>query len=513
MALDTFQEQRRAAAHRRRRILLNNEGGDLNCPEAATPEGFLSQRTTPLAGSQVDTILYCSHYGFGTCNHNTTVGEVNRPVPPRIPVHHGRTLIAQGRDCLQIITDFCHENGMEAFWSMRMNDVHDGSLPEFRSQFKKDHPEWLLGTEGDHRDDFVGEPRWWAGVDYEHAGVREMAFRLIEEVCRNYDLEGVELDFFRHPIYFKPNRRGLPAEPRHLEAMTDFIRRVHAMTVEVGENRGRPILVAVRIPDAVRLCVHMGIDIETWLKEGLIDMVIPGGYYHVVPWEEMIQLGHAHDVPVYPCISASRLRERVSQELDREYLLWRGEALNIWGAGADGVYAFNYYDFDKGDASFLKMGDSDKLKHVARIYAPNRGSINKWLGKELASSFGLLPLTVKQGQSQSAQLQVYEETSDQNNVETTLRLRFSDFSHEANLQVSLNGVSLSGLKISPLRGEKLSSMDVLAVPGCWVQCPVDPSVLKRGGNEITVTCTGGTVSEPLVFQDVQLEVAPLGEQK
>ena len=230
---------RRSAAHQPGRILVNSDGGDVELAEAATPEGLLSLQAAPLAGTQVGALLYSSHFGFNQCTHDTAVGEIAEPAPPRVPVNHARTLIDQGRDCLQIMIDFCHAHQIEGWWSMRMNDVHDGKLPELRPRFKKDHPEWLLGTFGDKTSEMIGEARWWSGVDYEHEEVRERAFRLIEEVCQNYDADGVELDFFRHLVYFKRHRRGQAALPAQAKMMTDFMRRVRDMTVEVGRQRGR----------------------------------------------------------------------------------------------------------------------------------------------------------------------------------------------------------------------------------------------------------------------------------
>ena len=263
-------DARRSAAHRTRRIMLNSDGGDVTRPEAATPEGLLSLRVAPLAGTQLDAILYCTHYGFNQCTHNTAVGEILEPSPPKTPVVHTRTLINQRRDNLQIMIDFCHENKMEAWWSMRMNDVHDGKIPELRPQFKKDHPEWLIGKHlGDKTPDMIGESRWWSAVDYEHEEVRERAFELIEEVCKNYDVEGVELDYFRHPVYFQRHRLGQPAMPEQVKLMTDFMRRVHAMTVAVGRQRGRPLLIAVRVPDTVEICAHYGFDMPTWAARDL----------------------------------------------------------------------------------------------------------------------------------------------------------------------------------------------------------------------------------------------------
>ena len=89
----------------------------------------------------MDTVLYCSHHSFNQVTHAMKVGEIAPEEPPGMRHNHARALIRQGRDCLRIVTEYCHEHGMEAFWSMRMNDVHDGKLPAVRSHYKCEYPE------------------------------------------------------------------------------------------------------------------------------------------------------------------------------------------------------------------------------------------------------------------------------------------------------------------------------------------------------------------------------------
>ena len=111
-------------------------------------------------------------------------------------------LLEQGTDPLKIMVDFCKKNDIEIFWTIRMNDIHDAyydSIFDF-NEFKKAHPEYLVGTKED-------PPRFgpWSAVDYGHEKVRELSLRYIEEVCQNYDIDGIELDFMRHETYFKRN--------------------------------------------------------------------------------------------------------------------------------------------------------------------------------------------------------------------------------------------------------------------------------------------------------------------
>ena len=501
---------RRKAAHRKRRILYNNDGGDVQEPESATPEGFLGLRTTVLNDTHVDTVLYCTHLSFNMCRHNTKIGEITAPAPPHMPVNNAMKLIRSGRDCLELIVDYSRSHGMEAFWSMRMNDVHDGALPETRSRFKIEHPEYLVGIEGDYDDSFIGEPRWWTALNYERPEVRTRALELIREVGSEYNVDGIELDFYRHPIYFARNRKGLAAEPSQAALITDFMRSVRKTLDEIIESRDRPLLLAVRLPDAVWNCMHIGLDIETWLKEELIDVLIVGGYYHLTSWKEMIELGHANDVPVYPCISATRLRARVAVPLDEEERLWRGEAVNILGAGGDGVYLFNHF-VTRGSA-VLNIGETNEILRQPRIYAPNPGHVEKFLGKSMQEKLGLLPVKTEKG-TIVVEVPVFERLKKIKNRELKLYVRVSDHL-QGPLYVRVNGnpVVLTGKRPPGLH----SFADGLGLPGTWWEGPLETGHLKYGLNSVTISSSEvrpagdhsaeDSIRQNFETQDVQIAV-------
>ena len=145
--------------------------------------------------------------------------------------------------------------------------------------------------------------------------VRDLAFRYIEEVCENYDIDGIELDFFRHPVFFKSTSRGKSATQAELDAMTDLVKRVRAMTEEVGTNRGKPILIAMKVPDSVEYCQTIGLDLEAWLKNDCLDMLIPGGYFQINDWEYSIALARKYSVKVYPSLDESRLKDKDANTL------------------------------------------------------------------------------------------------------------------------------------------------------------------------------------------------------
>ena len=137
------------------------------------------------------------------------------------------------------------------------------------------------------------------------------------------------------------------------------------MTEDVGRQRGRPILVAVRVPDSVGFCRDMGFDLERWLSDGLIDLLITTCYFRLNPWEYSVELGHKYDVPVYPCLSDSRVRGETRFQRGSA-ASYRGRAMNAWAAGADGLHLFNF--FDPNAPMWRQIGDPEALATMDKLY-------------------------------------------------------------------------------------------------------------------------------------------------
>ncbi len=228
------------AAWRRRRIIMNNDGDDVFSAPQATPESFWAQRCSGLEGSHVDAVFYCTTANFALHTHDSRCAEIY-DVSDEILFSSSRALdfISQGRDNLQLVVDFCHANEMEAFWSLRMNDTHDNWYPALQSEFKRRHPEFLLFQPAD-----VGRPRQGlveshmnaTAVDYGHQDVRDLQFEIIRDVCERYDVDGIELDFLRQPIFFRPTLDGLPVEPEHVGEI-----------VALAHARGKPVYACLSV--------------------------------------------------------------------------------------------------------------------------------------------------------------------------------------------------------------------------------------------------------------------------
>jgi len=235
--------------------------------------------------------------------------------------------------------------------------------------------------------------------------VRDYLYRITEEVGRRYDVDGIEIDYWRYPVFFRPNMDGQPATKAQLDILTGFQRSIRQMAVREGAKRGRPILVAARVPMSVDACRNVGIDIKRWLKEDLLDVMSlgNGGDWPNIPAEGMIKLGHDYDVPVYPCLKYSGF--------GRDHIrTWRAAAANAWHAGADGVYCFNLapynvYDPDEFTPQFKELGDPVKLMTLDKWFTATAPHTSGYcsMAEVLPSSMALpaelspegLPIVVK----------------------------------------------------------------------------------------------------------------------
>ena len=159
--------------------------------------------------------------------------------------------------------------------------------------------------------------------------------------------------------------------------LTELVERSRRRLDEIALERDRPLLLGVRIPGTLHACRKVGIDIETWLRHDLIDRMLIGGGQACssTPAEELVELGHRYQVPVYPCISCD-LPHFANPEI------LRGAASALWQAGAGGLYLWNYHyirtsNHRRGrpfpdDYQYLAdLGEQKYLKNLDKTFVVN----------------------------------------------------------------------------------------------------------------------------------------------
>jgi hypothetical protein len=450
-SIEKYREMRKEKRNQPRPVIHNNDGCDaylFPADRGFSIQNFLDFRSAGLKGTDVSTISYCTiTSSFGQFTHNTSVGEFltlthNRPGRKNIVPE----FVALGTDPLEVTSNYARENGFEFFWSNRINDTHDaGHRPdnpyERWSKLKQAHPEYLFGTVGER----LPHGRW-SSVDFSHKEIRDLCVQYYTEVCENYDVDGIELDFFRHLYLFKEVARGSLASEVQLDMMTDMLTQIREMTERVGMKKGKTILVLVRIPDSMEYCRGVGIDLETWMEKGLVDIVVGSGYFRLNFWKYLVNAGHKYGVKVYAGLSEPRVKKEHALLMRLQSPVYRARSAAAWQAGVDGIYIFNEYNTR---SRYLKeIGSADKLKDRNKLYFATyrNGNPNSYLfeGKSYSNLPDITPTNPHV--IDSSPLKVQFELGDESVPAQMAFILYSEGGNPEYFKASLNGTELPFLK-------------------------------------------------------------------
>jgi hypothetical protein len=511
---DSLEPARKAAVERQRRVIFNNDGDDLlHLSGPATAEKFLSVRTDHAAGTMVDSVFYFSRRPISPLY---TGAVRSGPLADRL-----RDLTREGTDDLRLVIEASRKQGMEVFWSMRMNDIHDNAKPESEiAQWKRDHRHLLMGRPGDKERFPSSDPRnVWTFVDYAHPEVRDLMVGTFREVLAGYDVDGVDLDFLRHPAFFPETRLFKPVTRPHLERMTGMVGRIRAEVLAASRRKGRPILMSVRVLPTLAQNRHFGFDVEQWARRGYLDLIVVGGGYDpfTMPSKDMIDHGRQWGVPVYVCLSSSGFEHTVGRQrfystdadqwgrslpgADEELALrvWRAAAANAWLAGAKGIMTFNLFPRHPGSRAtrmarrvWKEIGDPDALAFTDKLYVvENVKSLQKGFMMGSVPVGGRLPVRVAPGGAVRRLLPVADDLAAS-----------GDRLHSLEFRLKLAGPQKGDTVTVRLNGERLH----LTGRGTdWLIGSVLPRSMRRGNNEVKVELAAAAPSA-LTLAALELQV-------
>lgn len=457
---------RDVAVHRRRRVILNDDAG-MVFDKIANPADFVSKIATTV-DTNVDSIWLSSMVGADLYVYDCKVGQrVGESPYPGHETMKGeaegfkqqqanmKVMLDAGTDPLREVIRFGHRHGKEVFASFRMNMVQDSWRPNFQTQWKREHPDWCLGVREMAQLKNDARSIYWSALNFELPEVRDQRVAVIEDICTRYNVDGLELDWWRWPMFFKPTMDGKPVEAHHVQIMNDFLRRVRRKMNEIEAWRKRPLLLAARVFDNEEISLRLGLDARTWIEEGLIDILVVGGTYsyYSIETEKWVAMAKSRNIPVYVCLYRPRGIER-----DRARTAYH------MSRGAEGMYLFNWLRSpDKEKPSLQELGDmniiADKDKHYV-MSGPF-----KTLGFRHILPEHRVPVRLEHGEWRSAKLLVGDDLKTARAtgklVETTLHLKLGNLTpNKDRLKVKLNGTPLN----DPKWDESNVSFNVSSVP-------------------------------------------------
>ena len=468
---------------KQRRIIVNDDGevgmgkdvlGMHKGTIINTVEDFLAERFDDCLNTQVDSYFLNIN---GTDRGPVHDGHVlNQPQSTMAQFFYWgeRGQIHPDTDKMtRALIDRAHENGMEVFASIRMNDIHDSWKPKLSYPLKLQRPDLLLGEKHGaniHPEDSMMY-YFWSALNYAKPEVREHFREFIVGYCREYDYDGVELDFFRHPHFFRPGE-----VEQNIDTMTELVRQIRKDLNEIGSQRGKDYLLTARPLDTPSMSIRSGLDVESWLKEGLLDMLMVGGGYlpYASRLKEFIDMAHSYGIPAYPAIN----------HLDSP-IEAASKASNFWALGADGVYVFNYSsdnwkptgETDNFKGAFSKvphqLGSPDTLLGVDKEYLPDNGLQLPYCGHNILPE--RFPVAIVYG------IPIELVVGDDIHKAATMGIL-----KDIQLAISVENLETQEEITVKINGNKIPAPDIKRTNDQQFDATVQPSFLRRGINEIVI---------------------------
>jgi len=378
-----------------------------------------------LAGTSINTFIY----GVETEGFWSDAKVAKRALSGRSPFgsahgwrawHNMQSLIDQGLDPLQVLIDRAHERGLEFITSMRMN-----AGPR--------DPRYYIGVEGPAAG---GGGPLATNHDFAHAPVRDVRFKWLEELA-SYNVEGIELDFAFSPYYFKPEEIAAKTA-----VMTDYVQRISNMVRSKGKDR----IVGARVFPTVEMNRALGLDVETWLSERLVDYVAPlyYGYFFLdanMPVESLADIAHESGAEVYPV-----LQPHWTEKDDHATpAMIRAAVANYWHKGADGMIVGPWFYWP------LRNEEKAILTEIGHPQDVNGKSKHYTVGRRLEGPARLgydhpLPLEIKSTEPRASGKVAFHFADNphaQSIDRIRLCMRIRNMLTSIQLKVELNGESLA----------------------------------------------------------------------
>ncbi|MCE2861411.1 MAG: hypothetical protein LW690_03050 [Opitutaceae bacterium] len=450
--------------------LVFNDDADLAfvVPDRARAEALLCANIGALADTPVRTLVFCIGMGGDLLYYDTKVASRVgwRKSPDEKPgtlmekrMENARVCLAQGADAVRTAGEAARALGLRFIPSLRLNDAHFMANPDghaMTSEFWFKHRHTLTIKESP----LAFQPAYGNLLDFSHAEVRRLRLDTVFECLdRNRDLvDGFELDFNRFQVFF-PKGQAAAGAP----LMTDLVRRVRARLDELAREVKRPLSLFVRVPPSLADCTTAGLEVERWMREGLVDLVSPAQIMTLawdMPVADLFALGKKYGVRVHPSLYP-RTSWRVAFPADARYAdakigrdatldEIRGAAANYAAGGADGFYLFNFYNAF-GSARphdnrlyhlFRDLARPGNLAGQAKVFGITKSYYNDGPG---SYAYGKqLPAKLGGDGSLAVTLPVAEAPEDSPFALRTrvLRLGFRGAGSDARVRVTLNGTAV-----------------------------------------------------------------------
>ena len=367
------------------------------------------------------------------------------------PNSFGRYMLSGG-DLVKTFVEHCYRSKGVPFISYRLNDGHH--TRELAESLERKQPSQTMSQfywENYERYRIGPDPNDWSQAVFNWAipEVREHKFAFIQEICRKYDIAGIELDFMRHWNSFDVERTT--AEER-CEIMASFVARVRRLLDETA-RQGKYRWLCARIPAVIEAHGRQGIDVASFVREG-VDMVNLSSSYFTN--QRCTDLAAIHqmvpDTPLYLEMTHTSMTGKAMagsgtqpylRTTDHQFYTTAHLAYE-WGAAGVSLFNFPYYrehrvpelgPFNEPPFHVLpKLKDREFLAREPQWYFLSAGRNDPVLGTRP------LPAILKRNHPQTFQLEMAP--TDRHRYDGVLRLRSNEAIDDREIEVRFNDAIL-----------------------------------------------------------------------
>jgi hypothetical protein len=511
-------------------VMYNNDG-DISypSPDPAIATQILNDQFGAFADTPVKTVMYGIGSGSDILHYPTQVANnfgwrttsVDNTPAWSQRVNNGKIYAQVGFDPIRVVGEKVKSMGKYFVPSYRMNDDHFVTNP-------MDYP--LTGEFWINNQDKTIGSSPVAGYDYSnllnyaYEEVRDFRMAVIDESIDRYSdiMDGYELDFNRVQIFFAP---GTAQTNAHY--MTEVVQHVRNRLNEVETETGRQQYLFVRVPPALENNTWSGLEVENWMENNLVDVVIPSVLQtlsHDVPITDFLPTAHDNGVQVAPSIyprtnygwdfqpnpNATTYSGPANARVASAALV-RGAVGAYRHLGADGFQMYNYglpepeswQEF--WEATAEAMDSESPTAGKDRIYAITPGYFND--NEDNYEYAKQLPFSVPSQASQLFTMVVGDDpvaVAAENPRAVELRLGLTNTAASAPLTITINGHQIHSGALT----DGYFALNAPATqdgPQAYFHLPItDLSMLEQGINNIQITNN----SSPNVIRitDIQLGI-------
>ena len=395
-----------------------------------------------------------------------------------------------GTDQVRENIRYAREIGMPLFPSLKMQDTARQGAE--RCGWLK----WKYGKDvcfgGDD-----GDRNTWA-YDFTNRLVQENKLAMVREMLEDYEADGIELDFMFYPVYFRPGEVDT-----NVATMNDYVNEIRGLANEIGQAQGREIPIAARVAHRRDDNLKLGLDVETWLEEGSIDLVI-GQVSEFLLDTGLPDVDWLAD-KANQCGAAAYIRSPRyvydERSVNPDIEVYRALLQNLHLKGFAGLY-FGYLGWPFDDYEYKMLRE---LANPQSMHRRNKRYILQ--PKELPTGPNEtpqpreLPMPIIAGETTSVSIDVADDIenaiAEKDARNATLTLRFEFFCIEDDIEFWFNDVKLprEDAEVTDERAMHMPKLpgwfggEIAAPPSSsmhWFRWSVDPALVRHGENVISI---------------------------